>query len=47
MTPAQKAAETKKRQYEEGTPHQKAWITRRRKEAARKAWETRRMLVKT
>lgn len=39
-TAGQKAAETRKKNYDNATPAQKAWITRRRKAAAKKAWET-------
>jgi hypothetical protein len=41
LTAGQKAAQTKKENFENATPGKKAWITRRRREAARKAWETR------
>lgn len=41
QTAGQKAAETRKEKYDNGTPHEKAWITRRRKQSAKKAWETR------
>ena len=37
----QKAAATRKARIEAMNPQQKAWVTRRRKEAARKAWNTR------
>lgn len=42
LTPAQKAKKTKQDKFESMSPQQKAWVTRRRKEAAKKAWETRR-----
>jgi hypothetical protein len=42
LTAGEKAAKTRKERFENATPGKKAWITRRRREAARKAWETRR-----
>ena len=39
-TAGQKAAETRKANYDNATPAEKAWITRRRKAAAKKAWQT-------
>lgn len=39
-TAGQKAAETRKANYDNATPANKAWITRRRKAAAKKAWQT-------
>ncbi len=42
QTAGQKAAQTRKINYDNASPANKAWITRRRKQAAKKAWETRR-----
>jgi len=42
LTAGEKAAKTRKKNIEAMNPQQRAWVTRRRREAARKAWDTRR-----